>query len=231
MQGIAQRATIRRDEESFEVWVHPSFGARAIIINCPGYKGSIEGYKNKYVTLADHLAERGVGAVVRMPNIERSAGAAYREGLVGDVRAVIAWVTKVSLALTGDARSDIYLMGFSAGGFAVASASAGFPQVKKLLLMEPTVNASLVGALGEDIGRFEGEAYIVVGDHEAVGLEAAHAYRRALSGASRVEIQMISGCDHQFRGRRNGQIMAKAPFWAFADDKTFPSPEGGVVLY
>jgi hypothetical protein len=70
-----------------------------------------------------------------------------------------------------------------------------------------------------------------VGDHDAVGPEGGKKYERAFTNAAKKELVVISGCDHQFQGTRNGQIMAKAPLWAFAGDTSFPSPEGGVVLY
>lgn len=51
------------------------------------------------------------------------------------------------------------------------------------------------------------------------------------SDARKKALVVIPDCDHQFQGLVNGKIMSKAPFWAFADDESFPSPEGGTILY
>jgi hypothetical protein len=41
----------------------------------------------------------------------------------------------------------------------------------------------------------------------------------------------VPDCDHHFTGEVNGRILGKAYLWAFAGDDTFPSPDGGVLLY
>lgn len=223
-------ALLRRGRDEFMVSLHPAPGAGAVVINCPGYRGSVDGYANKYVTLGAHMAASGLAAVVRMPNIERPLNE-YRHGLLNDMRTVIAWTVQVAPALTGKTHPELYLMGFSAGAFAAASVAGEFPQVRKILLMEPAINEAIVGTLDLSLARFKGDAYIVVGDVNAVGPAAAEAYRRALSGAAKVDVVALTDCDHQFTGRRNGHILAKAPFWAFGNDATFPSPEGGLYLY
>lgn len=87
-------------------------------------------------------------------------------------------------------------------------------------------------AIEEAFGKFRGEVYIAVGeDDECVGREAGDYFLGLATGASKKTLVVIPNCDHQFQGSINGKIMSKAPFWAFADDESFPSPEGGVILY
>lgn len=97
--------------------------------------------------------------------------------------------------------------------------------------MEPTVNTALMGPFSDSLSKFEGEVGIVVGDHDAVGPQGGKFYYDAFANASQRQLIVVPNCNHQFMGRENGQIMAKAPRWAFAGDPTFPSPEGGLVLY
>lgn len=216
------------DPAGFEVFVHPAQGAlKASILNIPGYQGHIDGYNRKYVTLGNDLAQRGF-EFIRMPNIKRPAGVAYTQGLLGDVRAVIEFFSRD----VGGRHEPIYLMGFSAGGYAAAVIAAENPDVTKVLLMEPSLSPTLLEPLDEKpLRRFDGEAYVVIGDHDGVGLPVGRRYCDAFSGASRRELVVIPDCDHQFTGRTNGQIMAKAPLWAFDGDDTFPSPDGGLILY
>ncbi len=222
--------TVLRGKERIDIVVHPCPDAGAVIINCPGHRGDISGYNNKYVTLADHLVAEGLGTVIRMPNIERP-GTQYGPELVADIRAVIEYALKHTGEIGAVSDADFFLMGFSAGGFAVAAVAAEYPQVKKILLMEPTISTTLMGPFPDTFQKFEGEVAIVVGDHDAVGPEGGKFYYNAFSNAFQRQMVTVPNCNHQFMGRVNGQIMAKAPIWAFLGDPTYPSPDGGIVLY
>ncbi len=216
---------------SFSIFVHPLQAARAIIINIPGYRGDINGYNNKYVALAEHLVEKGF-AVVRMPNVERPPGLTYTRGLLADASAVVRKVYECSEDITGIPSAQIHLMGFSAGGYAAASVAGGFPSVTKVLLLEPSISPRLLMPFAShDLAAFTGEAYVVIGDHDGVGPEAGAAYCDGFVNASRKQLVTVKNCDHQFKGRTNGQIMANAPLWAFAGKVPFPSAKGGLVLY
>ena len=204
----------------YGVWVAP----KATIINIPGYQSDVNGFNNKYVKLADHLVNRHLLQVVRMPNVTRPEGGLYAEGLLADVGEVYEWVRK-------NCGGPIYLMGFSAGGFAAAVVAAENPDVEKILLMEPSASGRLLGEFPrEKLSQYRGEVYIVIGD-TGVGYQVAELYQKAFSKAARVELHVIQNCDHQFKGEKNGKILSKAPLWAFAGDPTFPSPDGGIELY
>lgn len=213
----------------FEVLAHPSLRARRVIINMPGYRGDINGYNNKYRALGSYLATRGVAAFIQMPNISERRREYARE-LVADFTATIERVFSIAPEICATKTPEICLVGFSAGGFAAAAAAPRNGEVKKLLLMEPTVNVELMGGFPLNLGAFKGEVYIVVGD-QGVGARAGRRYYDAFTGASRRALVVVPNCDHQFRGTRNGQIMSKAYLWACAGDATFPSPEGGLKLY
>ena len=214
-----------RDSGHLGIVVHPCEHAGAIIINCPGFRGHINGYNNKYVTLADFLVRQNVGAVVRMPNIERPQ-AEYKHELLDDLRAVMDYALLFAEEITGVPDPEIYLMGFSAGGYAVASVAAEYPQVTKILLMAPS------GPHGDSLSKFSGDVYIAIGNNDTVvGSDSGGKYYELATGARTRQLVFINNCDHQFTGRVNGQIMSKAPLWAFAGDRTFPSPDGGIVLY
>lgn len=204
--------------------IHLAAQSKGVIVSCPGYKSSMDGYNNKYVTLGDHLASLGF-SVVRMANTTRPEGPVYRHGLLQDMRQ--------SIALAGSQIPEVpmYLMGFSAGGFACAALAHEFPRVRGVLLMEPATNPALLGPLPlAALRAFHGEAYIVVGD-SGVGASGGSMYLEAFTGASKKELVVIPECDHQFTGARNGKIMSKAPLWAFDGERTFPSPDGGLELY
>lgn len=215
--------TVVRKGEPIGLYIHPTV-SKAILINVPGYRGDIDGYNSKYVKIADWLAERGVAAVVRMPNIERAEQ--YRVGVEADLRVVIEYAYRNSMKINGTQYPEIYLAGFSAGGTAVASVAYEHASVKRILLAAPS------GPYDGRLGLFEGHVYIVIGDRdEAVGIEAGERYANLASRASVRKYKVIPNCDHQFRGTRNGQIMFNSYLWAFAQQSNFPLPDGGLELY
>ncbi|HEX3099729.1 MAG TPA: hypothetical protein VHQ41_02030 [Patescibacteria group bacterium] len=216
---------------SISIIAHPNFQSNTIIINYPGRGGEINGYNNKYFKIAKMLVRRNIGAVIQMSNADRF-GFGYEQNIVDDLRAVLDNAICNSPKLCKSATPNIYLMGFSAGGSAVATVCSEYTAVKKILLIAPSWNAG-EAAVKEGLGKFEGEVYIVIGqDDEVVGLEAAYDFQTIAKNASNFrKLMIIAQCGHQFNGRENGQILGKAPLWAFTGDPSFPNPKGGMVLY
>ena len=214
----------------FEVNIHDCPQSNVIIINYPGYQGDIDGYEGKYRTLADLIRRKGLGAVLRMANQCRP-GFLYEKSVVADLRATIDYALANAESICSSSEPELYLMGFSAGAGAIAIVSQHYPQIKKILLLAPSVDAGK-SAIEEAFCKFRGEVYIAVGEYdECVGKEAGEYFLRLASSARKKMLVVIPNCDHQFQGRINGKIMSKAPFWAFAADESFPSAEGGEELY
>lgn len=223
--GVGKETTIR-----FEINIHDCPESNVIIINYPGYQGDIDGYRGKYRTLADLIRRKGLAAVIRMGN-ECRRGFFYEKSVVADLKAAIDYALANAENICSSKAPEIYLMGFSAGAGAIATVAADYPQIKKVLLLVPSVDAGKT-AIEEAFSKFRGEVYIAVGQYdECVGREAGEYFLGLATGARKKSLVVIPNCDHQFQGLVNGKIMSKAPFWAFADDETFPSPEGGTILY
>jgi|GEM_PF-185490 len=214
----------------FEINIHDCPESNVIIINYPGYQGDIDGYQGKYRTLADLISRKGLGAVIRMDNQCRY-GFLYQKSVVADLKAAIDYALANAESICCSREPDLYLMGFSAGAGAITIVAADYPQIRKVLLLAPSVDAGKT-AIEESFGKFQGEVYIAVGEHdECVGREAGDYFLGLATGARTKKFVVIPNCDHQFQGLVNGKIMSKAPFWAFGDDDSFPSPEGGTILY
>jgi dienelactone hydrolase len=201
-----------------------------IIINYPGFKGHIDGYNNKHFKLAQLMAGRGLGGVLQMGNIYRE-NRDYKLSVINDLRAVVEYAIDNAPRICGVKRADLFLIGTSAGGGAVAAVAGEYKEVKKILLMAPSKDAAQT-TVKKNFAKFKGEVYIVIGDKDdVVGPLAGKIYYDLAKKASRRELIVIPDCDHQFTGTVNGQIMGNAPFWAFANDKPTLSPEGGPILY
>ena len=215
-------------EIEIEVAVHKANSGK-IIINYPGAGGHIDGYNNKYLTLADCM-QNSIGAVVRMGN-QKVLGLNYSQLLRDNLKAVIEYSISNAFEICGSHKPILYLMGSSDGAGAISAVAYLYAEIEKILLYAPSF-----GAGREDINKglkqYRGDLYIVIGNKDFVVGQGNGQIFKDLAEVSRIsQLEIIPDCDHQFRGKTNGKILSKAPFWAFDNDGTFPSPEGGIELY
>ena len=209
-----------------DVAIHP-FNNGKIVINYPGADGTINGYNDKYIKIANFLVDNKIGAVVRIPNIS-SLGFGWDINL----RQTLSYVLDHSYEICGSNTPEIYLMGTSAGAGAIAMTAWEYPEVTKILLTEPAIIFS--GEHGvEGIKEYQGEVVIVVGSQgSALGKVVGDKFYDYFTNASHKEIFEIPNCDHQFRGEVNGRIFSQAPLYAFGNKKIkFPDSTVGIKLY
>lgn len=207
--------------------IHPNL-SRRIAVNVPGYNGVIDGYAEKYKTLAHYMQTRQLAAVVRTGNY---LGGTYPADI--NLNATLQYVEERAWEICGEPNPQTLLMGFSAGASAIAACAHEHPQVTTILLFAPSEDMPM-DRLKSGLEKFKGDVYIVVGEEdEVVGSQAGKTFYDMASGAQNKELFLIPECDHQFRGEKNGRIISEAPFYAFAkDDKPrFPDPNGGIKLY
>jgi len=215
------------------VTVHPS-RTGVVIINSHGLGSSKDGYNNKYVKIAEHLQNLGVGSVIRyqsslfpfaFQNVDMNVL------LESNLRAVIEYAVENAQRVCGSHSPEICLAGFSAGASASAAIAHEYPQVTKMLLISPSADID-TEVLKRGLSEYHGELYITSGDNDCViGPKAAEAVLEWAEKAKIRKIVTVPNCDHQFTGERNGRILSKAYLWALKGDKTYPSPEGGIELY
>ncbi|MDD5457735.1 MAG: hypothetical protein PHV30_12000 [Candidatus Margulisbacteria bacterium] len=226
------RLSVSRNGVPLEIAIHP-LKSKKIVISIPGIFGNIDGYNDKYRKLADFIRSSGIGAVLRTDNLSQEdfGDEEYEDALTNNVRFAIEYALEHSYKIAKTKSPDILLMGFSAGASAVAAVASEFKNVKSILLVAPSGDAGKT-ALESGLSKFKGKVFITVGyNDEVVGRRAGQIFYDLANKAAYKELIIVDDCDHQFRGRKNGLIMSKTPLWAFADDKTYPSPDNGIVLY
>ena len=204
--------------------------ARSIIVNYPGFRGEIGGFNDKYVKIANDIVGREIAAVVRMANVKYQ-DLEYGMSVIDDLYTVIDFTLRQAHRLCATHDPELYLMGFSAGAGSVAAVSPDYREIKKLLLVAPSLDATRA-EVESGLGAFEGDVYVAIGDKDSVvGPQAGQLFYDMATKARSRKLVVVKNCDHQFRGTENGKILSNAPLWAFADDQTFPSPDGGIELY
>lgn len=216
-----------------EVAIHPLSNG-VIVVNYPELTEDLSGNKNKYGEIADFIQEKRIGTVVRMGNpwYDRLH---YPDGMIkrmiGNFKYVLEYCISHGEELSGKANPTLYLMGFSSGAGTIASVAGDYSEVEKILLMAPSGDPGQPAY--KRLGKFKGEVYITIGGNDEVllGPRNGQIFYNLSTAAKVRKLEIISNCDHNFSGDKNGKIMSKAPLWAFAGDTTFPSPEGGKALY
>lgn len=210
-----------------EVAIHPLANGK-IIVNYPGSEGSLDGYNSKYKTLADYLVQKQLASVVRLANPHT-----FGFGWDMNLRRALEYTLKNSQDICGSKNPEIYLMGFSAGAGIIASLAWEYPEVKKILLLEPSI-AFNQPAISHGLSQFKGELIVITGQGEnALGEDVGKELIQLATQASKKEIVVIPNCNHQFMGEANGRILSQAPFYAFSDQGSpgFPDPKAGIKLY
>jgi len=212
-------------EVDIDAAVHKA-DSHKIIINYPGAGGHVDGYNNKYLTLANCM-QNSIGTVVRMAN-KRIPGIDYAQLLRENLKSVIEYAVNNANEICGSHKPSIYLMGFSDGAGAIAAVAHLYPKVEKVLLFAPSF-----GAGREEISRglkeYKNDLYVVIGNDDCVvAVKNGQIFKDLAESSKLSRLEVIPNCDHQFRGKINGKILSKAPFWAFCGDSTFPSPDGGL---
>ncbi|HOV29695.1 MAG TPA: hypothetical protein PLD77_01305 [Candidatus Dojkabacteria bacterium] len=206
---------------------HPT-NSGIILINIPGAGGTVSGYKNKYVNLGNYLQSKNIASFVRIPNDRPSE---YEL----TVRTVINYCLEKTGYICEAYHPEIWLMGFSAGAGAIVLTGWEYPEVKKILAINPFLEVRGVrDRLKENLPRFEGELYLVKGKDDTVIAPDTMEYISSLAKCTSVlKTLEIPDCDHQLKGEDNSKILSKLPEHFFLGEyreRECPNKEEGFNL-
>ena len=226
-------------EYSIPMSIYPAQSG-VIIINAPGAGESKSGRKNRYETLGQYIQEKQIAAFIThnppKPDAEgKFAGEPYSYQdtswnllVIESLANVIEYALEHAEEICGTSTPVLYLSGFSAGASACGAVAFHYPQVKSILLL------SAYDSVGEyfysGIRQFTGDIYAVYGSDDLIAKMVASMLEFSATSAN-FHLTEIPDCDHGFHGSKNSRIFSKAFFWAFDQEKTFPSPDNGLLLY
>lgn len=230
--GIERLVKIERPltkgTRSIDVGVNMSHNG-AIIFNCAGGDEDLDGGDQRYKQIGRFCQEKGVGTFVRIGN-KLDPSLHWPTCVLEDFRYVVDHFRKNGEEFSGVKDPRIFLMGYSAGA-GIAAVVGAESSAEKMLLI----------ALGGDIGQrkirtsiesYKGELYILIGKNDyTIRPKTGKTLFDWAKKARHRELKEIMYCTHDFEGETNSRILSKAPLWAFLGDTTFPSPEGGIVMY
>lgn len=197
-----------------------------IIINIPGAGGSAEGYLNKYVNLGNYIQSNNIASFVRIPN-DRP-----REYEL-TVRKVVNYSIEHSKDICGSDTPNIWLMGFSAGAGAIVITGWEYPEVKKILAINPYIE-DIRHKIKRDLPSYIGDLFLLKGsDDDVIGTDTLEYISSYATNVSNIQTHTILNCDHQLKGLTNSYILSQLPEHYFLGKykaEKFPDGSKGINL-
>ncbi len=191
-----------------------------ILINIPGAGGTIEGYLNKYVNLGNYIQENNIASFVRIPN-DRPAEYELT------VRKVVNYSIEHSKEICGTDTPNIWLMGFSAGAGAIVLTGWEYPEIKKILAINPYIE-DIRHKIKKDLPSYTGDLFLIKGsDDNVIGTDTLEFISSYSMNVSDIQTHTIPNCDHQLKGLTNSYILSQLPKYYFLEKyKTEEFPDG-----
>ncbi len=227
---------LKKGKRSIDIGITPHPNG-IIIVNCAGGLEDLDGRDNRYKQIAKFVQRNEVGTFVRVGN-DLPNNLSWPESALDDFRYLVDYCKKNGKRLSGEINPRIFLMGYSAGAGIATIVGSEF-SVEKMLLIAPGIDCGR-RKIKKSLEAFTGDVYITIGENDCevgyssdnkAGKYVGNEFYSWAVNSKRRELEVIPNCTHGFEGEINSKILSKAPLWAFADDKTFPNPEGGITMY
>ncbi len=177
---------------SLDVAIHPT-GSNTILLTIPGVDGSVDGYKDKYLRIAESVQEENKVSVVRISNPFITSF--HWES---NIRKVLDYISINLPSITEGNKAEIRVMAHSAGAAVIAQIAWEYPEIKRLLLVNPATKLGL-DKMKLGLSMFKGDDITVLFGSLDPSIDDVN---RLASIEGRVPINtfVLEGIDHHFSG-------------------------------
>ncbi len=208
-----------KDWWDISVEYHPT-NTGNIIINIPGAGGTVEGYLNKYVNLGNYIQEKNIACFVRIPNDRPQE---YEL----TVRVIVNYCLEHSQDICGSETPNIWLMGFSAGAGSIVLTAWEYPEIKKVLAINPYIEG-IREKIKRELPSYSGQLFLLKGsDDDVIGEDTLEYISTYATNVEDIQTYTIPNCDHQLKGLVNSKILSQLPEYYFLEKyKTEKFPDG-----
>lgn len=192
---------------SLDVAVHPA-ESNVIFVTIPGVDGSVDGYKNKYVDIANSVQGRHHAAVVRASNPFITSF--HWES---NLRNLLAYIRDNAERISGTATPGLYIMAHSAGAAITAQIAHEYPQIKRLLLVNIASKLGMSKIL-VGLSSFNGEQIaIVYGEHDP-SITSINDFKQLKTKTIKT-VHTLPGIDHNFSSDTGLESFKQLPLQHF----------------
>jgi predicted alpha/beta hydrolase family esterase len=172
---------------SLRLALHPEESGQ-ILLTVPGVDGSLDGYEDKYLKIAEAVQSRHGAAVVRMENPFITSF--HWES---NLRQALGFIENNLNSLTFHSDPIVYIMAHSAGASVAAHISHEYPRIKRLLLINPATKLDM-HRIESGLSKFNGETpTILIGSQDPSFAD--------VGSLNNVNIVVEQGADHHFSGK------------------------------
>ena len=177
---------------SLDIAIHPA-DSKIVLLTVPGVDGSVDGFKNKYIKIAESIQEKYGAAIVRMANPFITS---YH--WESNIRQSLNYIIENTEEITGHKDVEIRIMAHSAGAAVVAQIAWEYPEITRILLINPATKLG-IGKIKYGLSEFEGDKITVMFGSEDPSAGDVDEISK-LSEAKNVHTHILEGVDHNFSG-------------------------------
>lgn len=192
---------------SLDIAIHPA-DSKVVLLTVPGVDGSIDGYENKYVRIADSVQEQHGTAIVRIANPFITS---YH--WESNIRQAVNYILVNTEEITGNKDAEIRIMAHSAGAAVVAQIAWEYPEITRLLLINPATKLG-IDKIQYGLSEFDGNMITVLFGSEDPSVGDVDEIAK-LSIAKRVYMHILEGVDHNFSGESLEAFIAAPALYLF----------------
>ena len=177
---------------SLDIAIHPT-KSNTILLTIPGVDGSVDGYKDKYLRIAESVQEENKVSVVRISNPFITSF--HWES---NIRKALDFISINLPAITEGNKAEIRIMAHSAGAAVIAQIAWEYPEIKRLLLVNPATKLGL-DKMKLGLSMFKGEDITVLYGSLDPAISDVNELNN-IEGRVPVNTFVLEGIDHHFSG-------------------------------
>ena len=177
---------------SLDIAIHPA-ESNIVLLTVPGVDGSVDGYENKYVKIAESILDEHGAAVVRIANPFITSF--HWES---NVRRALDYINTHAREISGNDDIEIRIMAHSAGAAIVAQIAWEYPNIEKILLINPATALGL-DKMKRGLAEFGGNKITVVFGSKDPSAKDAKELSTA-DETARMRTFVYDDVDHHFSG-------------------------------
>lgn len=189
-----------------EIKVHAA-KSKVILLLVPGADGSVDGYEDKYITIAESIQKKHGVAVVRMAN-------PFITSFHWDsnLRHVLEFIEANKQDICGHDAYELRVQGHSAGASVIAMIAHEFPAIRQILLINIAMSLQPEDIV-EGLAKFKGKTTVLIGDGDP-SIEEVHNIQ-FLDDRVNMNIEVAKDTDHYFSGESFKQFLEAADSYLF----------------
>ena len=192
---------------SLDIAIHPA-NSKVVLLTVPGVDGSVDGFEDKYIKIAESIQEKYGAAIVRMANPFITS---YH--WESNIRRALNYILENTQEIAGRGDIEIRIMAHSAGAATVSQIAWEYPEITRILLVNPAtklgiekIKYGLSEIGGSKITVLFGSEDPSVGDVDEIS---------KLSEAKNVHTHILEGVDHNFSGESLGAFITAPSLYLF----------------